>query len=269
MRIGYLLRDKLLKASAASLLTVIALGSPVHARFIQPDDWNPTKPGVGTNRYAYSENDPVNKSDPNGHSTWIDDDGLVQDVQLDNDLGVYQSLPDSFQGPPQKIGETRFQDSFISPETNKPVGKISVGESFDSRFKALAEDANKKTFYGVAISSLPGGKYDVKSTTAGHMNKSYHGFTLGGRYVSLRDIGNILAGYNAAQKRMSYERFQKISGGLQKKGVWGALLSVFGKEYEKAPNWGEKDYQRTRSEYGYDKAMDDKEAHGSDSGVNP
>jgi hypothetical protein len=39
----------------------------VNARFISPDDWDPTLPGVGTNRYAYSQNDPVNKADPNGH----------------------------------------------------------------------------------------------------------------------------------------------------------------------------------------------------------
>lgn len=37
-------------------------------RFISPDDWDPTKPGVGTNRYSYSGSDPVNKSDPNGHT---------------------------------------------------------------------------------------------------------------------------------------------------------------------------------------------------------
>lgn len=40
---------------------------PVLARFISPDWWDPNKPGVGTNRYAYAGNDPVNKSDPNGH----------------------------------------------------------------------------------------------------------------------------------------------------------------------------------------------------------
>jgi RHS repeat-associated protein len=40
---------------------------PVIARFVSPDWWDPNKPGVGTNRYSYSENDPVNKSDPNGH----------------------------------------------------------------------------------------------------------------------------------------------------------------------------------------------------------
>jgi RHS repeat-associated protein len=37
-------------------------------RFISPDDWDPTLAGVGTNRYAYAGNDPVNKSDVNGHA---------------------------------------------------------------------------------------------------------------------------------------------------------------------------------------------------------
>ena len=36
-------------------------------RFSSPDDWDPTLPGVGTNRYAYAQNDPVNRSDANGH----------------------------------------------------------------------------------------------------------------------------------------------------------------------------------------------------------
>jgi len=40
---------------------------PLLGRFIQPDWWEVTEQGVGTNRYAYSFNDPVNKSDPNGH----------------------------------------------------------------------------------------------------------------------------------------------------------------------------------------------------------
>jgi len=43
------------------------------ARFISPDDWDPTKAGVGTNRYAYAQNDPVNKSDQNGHFFGVDD----------------------------------------------------------------------------------------------------------------------------------------------------------------------------------------------------
>lgn len=45
----------------------VSFGSAANARFISPDTMDPTIPGVGTNRYAYSENDPVNKSDPSGH----------------------------------------------------------------------------------------------------------------------------------------------------------------------------------------------------------
>ena len=45
---------------------------PVLGRFLTPDDWDPNKEGVGTNRYAYAWNDPVNKSDANGHVFGID-----------------------------------------------------------------------------------------------------------------------------------------------------------------------------------------------------
>ena len=37
-------------------------------RFLSPDNYDPTMPGVGTNRYAYALNDPINKADPNGHA---------------------------------------------------------------------------------------------------------------------------------------------------------------------------------------------------------
>ena len=43
---------------------------PALGRFISPDDWDPTLAGVGTNRYAYAQNDPVNKADNNGHNAW-------------------------------------------------------------------------------------------------------------------------------------------------------------------------------------------------------
>jgi RHS repeat-associated protein len=46
---------------------------PALDRFISPDWWDPTEPGVGTNRYAYAGNDPINRSDPNGHAGGPDD----------------------------------------------------------------------------------------------------------------------------------------------------------------------------------------------------
>ncbi|PWW04457.1 RHS repeat-associated protein [Hoeflea marina] len=59
-------------ARALSVLLIAAMmtvtfGEAANARFISPDTMDPTQPGVGTNRYAYAGNDPVNKSDPNGH----------------------------------------------------------------------------------------------------------------------------------------------------------------------------------------------------------
>ncbi|MER8751893.1 HNH endonuclease [Mesorhizobium sp. M1050] len=50
---------------------------PVLGRFISPDDWDPTKAGVGTNRYAYAQNDPVHKADSNGHSLRSSDDSAA------------------------------------------------------------------------------------------------------------------------------------------------------------------------------------------------
>lgn len=54
-------------ASSANLFAPKHFANVQQARFISPDTMDPTKIGVGTNRYAYSLNDPVNKSDPNGH----------------------------------------------------------------------------------------------------------------------------------------------------------------------------------------------------------
>lgn len=50
-------------------LVATSFAATANAHFISPDDWDPTKPGVGTNRYAYAGNDPVNRRDANGHCT--------------------------------------------------------------------------------------------------------------------------------------------------------------------------------------------------------
>lgn len=64
-------------------LAIGPLVEPSFARFISPDPMDPTLQGVGTNRYAYSENDPINKSDPSGH--------LVEGADDPNSPGYQES----------------------------------------------------------------------------------------------------------------------------------------------------------------------------------
>lgn len=59
---------------------------PILARFITPDWFDPWKSGVGTNRYSYSENDPINKADPSGHQAESDND-RGKDTSNDPDAG--------------------------------------------------------------------------------------------------------------------------------------------------------------------------------------
>ncbi|MER9934333.1 RHS repeat-associated core domain-containing protein [Mesorhizobium sp. M0088] len=80
---------------------------PVLGRFISPDDWDPTLPGVGTNRYAYAQNDPVNKSDPNGHLVGVDDGiaativgGLMLAEAFRECSSCHQALAKALSSPP-------------------------------------------------------------------------------------------------------------------------------------------------------------------------
>jgi RHS repeat-associated protein len=45
---------------------------PNLGRFLSPDTYDPTVAGVDINRYAYALNDPINMSDPSGHSAYSD-----------------------------------------------------------------------------------------------------------------------------------------------------------------------------------------------------
>jgi hypothetical protein len=44
--------------------------------------------GVGTNRYAYADNDPVNKSDPNGHTTAMGDVDGSESQERDAEVDI-------------------------------------------------------------------------------------------------------------------------------------------------------------------------------------
>ena len=62
---------------------------PNLGRFLSPDTWDPTIPGVDINRYAYALNDPINMRDPGGHNTLADGKTLSSGYSLagSNDNG--------------------------------------------------------------------------------------------------------------------------------------------------------------------------------------
>lgn len=74
-----------------------------------------------------------------------------------------------------------------------------------------------------------------------------------GKYITLRDAGNILAGMNAAVLGQAFSDFQKVSGALQQDGKTGVILhTITGNTYGTAPMYGELPYQYYKSKYGYE-----------------
>lgn len=114
----------------------LAQSRAVPVRFISPDTMDPTIPGVGTNRYAYAQNDPVNKSDPSGHICVPCGIGLV--------IGGISALlsstePVNAPGPDDEIQDTPeaqiLGNMAIGAIPGKPVEQaaIAVGRYFGSR----------------------------------------------------------------------------------------------------------------------------------------
>jgi RHS repeat-associated protein len=76
---------------------------PNLGRFLTPDTWDPMLAGVDINRYAYSADDPVNFSDPNGHAPIPSPYGYGQFAGADAtmDMDELQAILDvaGFAGP--------------------------------------------------------------------------------------------------------------------------------------------------------------------------
>ncbi len=136
---------------------------PALGRFMQPDWWEVRRAGVGTNRYAYSFNDPVNLSDRNGHASWD---------------GFWQGVGEFFSG----------------------FGK---GAAANADFDKTIKFAGTGTVAGAIVGSSVGGGASCYATAcaaagpagvAGSIAGAEGGFVLGGLSGIIVDGGEILVG---------------------------------------------------------------------------
>jgi RHS repeat-associated protein len=121
---------------------------PVFGRFISPDDWDPTLVGVGTNRYAYADNDPINKSDPNGHN-------YGANAQGPNDGSTDRS------GPVDGIGGSEVTAAQIS-RSAEAATKHEI-DALDSRMKReeMGLPGSGPVNFGEYYSSAPAGAWNA------------------------------------------------------------------------------------------------------------
>jgi hypothetical protein len=154
-------------------LLIVQFSSAANARFISPDDWDPTLPGVGTNRYAYSGNDPVNKSDPNGHWFGLDDlvTGPVDEAAVIGGLALaaylgctscqtaLQNLKDTLlsPAPPNQVNATQPNNT-VSEQRGVNSGNPDVDSIFGD---AVPTDDGRKGF------EIPGLPEDFRDRIAG------------------------------------------------------------------------------------------------------
>lgn len=163
------------------------------------------------------------------NSLHIDKNGVVIRNIPNNDYNIYQynytcspiagnncpNLTDFnklYSSSKKVVGQIMWQDSFTSPESGKSFGIIHLGENIEPYIYQLNDKAWGQSDITIGWKSRSCAEYDINNN---YPNVgSYHGFLFQGKYITLRDAGNILAGMNAAVNGKSFDDFQKASGAL-------------------------------------------------------
>ena len=107
---------------------------PALGLFLQPDWFEVTKPGVGTNRFSYSFNDPVNKIDPGGNDAEADEEDNVAESEKTKRL---------FGSPVSALRNiARYRERILASSKTygvDPVGVASI--MFQEKYMGMAADA--------------------------------------------------------------------------------------------------------------------------------
>ncbi len=181
-----------------AIATLITLASPASARFLSPDNWDPWLAGVDINRYAYSGNDPINLSDPNGHAPIQDLFMSQEDADLQNSenyldaeirasevnerLGPYSEVSEESEADQHRdrIGLTRGWRMFIDGVT---YGTLGTGKGIGAvlpRSKTLGRFLDLKEVPGVGLFGIFKGHHL-------HSKKAFEGIVDPNNMISFSD----------------------------------------------------------------------------------
>jgi RHS repeat-associated protein len=106
---------------------------PVLGMFLQPDWWEVRIEGVGTNRFAYSGNDPVNLSDPSGNKPnkdkTMEKEASSRKSMAEQKIATSQHSRFDNKNVTMSIikGDWRTENGKITGKGQNPFGHVAVG----------------------------------------------------------------------------------------------------------------------------------------------
>jgi hypothetical protein len=187
-------------ALMAAMLVVTAAPT-AQARFLNPDNWDPWQEGVDFNRYGYAGNDPINKSDPNGHQGKGHNGGPPIDLEDPSDetdstyrfptmdifdQGMSNSLKYLFEGAAGTMinavnqrNQNIREDNLLNrtPRTAGSLGPL-LGKRFEDAARKRYESGNPGRYDGASGNKrIADGINREKDTITEVKYVSYQGFT--------------------------------------------------------------------------------------------